>query len=341
MIPFIIMALFSIWTAASPAGGPATEAPSAPEVIELFKERAADGRLKELLARHSTLNVECRTLGGHVFWKSHSSGGYRLQINRVFGNWRILGKGNARLAGGFSTRGLRMLLDDRPTSVVANYLDPGNAFSVIRPVAPTGKSAFLLHGWGVRAKSMEALAERLAAEGYTVYNYDYPTSGDGIEDLARIFLERYRERLSLLPKDERVFFLTHSMGGIMLRTAMAEMDEAECRRIDSIVMLAPPNHGSALAYLGKLPFAGSVNASLGDLAPLSSSHVRNIAPPPFLPPTGIIAGSHDGKVALESTPLPEPLPFSRIVVSSDHPGLRSPRKVMKHVLNFFHTHSFE
>ena len=38
------------------------------------------------------------------------------------------------------------------------------------------KSVILIHGWGVRAVFMDRLAHYFLQEGYSVWNYDYPTS---------------------------------------------------------------------------------------------------------------------------------------------------------------------
>ena len=67
----------------------------------------------------------------------------------------------------------------------------------------------------------------------------------------------------------------------------------------------------------------------------------NIPAPAFLPPVGIIAGRHDGKVAFDKTALPELLAFKRIEIDSTHPGLRKPEKVLEHILHFFDTGEFD
>lgn len=69
--------------------------------------------------------------------------------------------------------------------------------------------------------------------------------------------------------------------------------------------------------------------------------MSSIPAPVYLPPVGIIAGRYDGKVALDDTRLPAPLPFKRIVVDCNHPGLRKPSNVIKPVLEFFSCQSFQ
>lgn len=227
--------------------------------------------------------------------------------------------------------------------VLTNYFERGYRFHKLEPAADARdretQAVFLVHGWGVRAVSMARLGAALAGEGYAVYNYDYPTSKRNIREHSEIFLALYRDVLSE-EEPANVFFVTHSMGGILLRAAMAQMSGTECRRIGAVVMLGPPNRGSILAYLGKGRIAGGINASLADMTPDPDSYVRNIPPPPFLPPVGIVAGKYDGKVALSSTLLPDGQPCERIVVPCTHPGLRNPQYTLAPILSFFRSKSF-
>ncbi|MBR4674465.1 MAG: alpha/beta hydrolase [Victivallales bacterium] len=308
--------------------------PSKEELTQRFVQLVNDGAFEKLLKR-TTFNLSTQTLGGHFFWETTKAGNWRLQINAVFGNWRVLDDNDIRLAWGTSLEQLADFLADRPTSVLANYLDEGESFSHTPSPAPTGKTLFLIHGWGVRERSMQALANAMAEHGYDAYNYDYPTSRHTIQEHSDIFLDNLRKTIATLPSDEKLFFLTHSMGGLLLRTALAKMSEEECKRITAIVMLGPPNQGSYLAYLGKLPFVDEFNSSLGDMTPQENSHTMTIPAPPYLPPVCIIAGEHDGKVPLDKTHLPGNAETKHIIVPSTHPGLRVPENVLQHILEFF------
>ena len=155
-----------------------------------------------------------------------------------------------------------------PIRYMNNYFERGERFFRIAPAEPAAdaKIVFLLHGWGVRAVSMEPLGRALAAHGCIVYNYDYPTSKKRIAAHAAVFLERWRALLTAERIGKPVFFVTHSMGGLVLRMAMAAMTAAECRGIAGLVMLGPPNQGSGWAHFGRGPVR-HLNASLSDMLP--------------------------------------------------------------------------
>ena len=310
------------------------------ELVQLFREKVRDGALPQLLEAHGTFNIAAETLGGKFFWTTYAEGGWKLQFNDLSDFWRILDADDVRRARGTTYSQLRNLLEDRPTSVVPNYFDDGYRFGKVSAAHPTGRTVVLIHGWGVRASSMQELANALAAEGYDAYNYDYPSAEAPLATLTTRFVAKFRELLSRLSADESLYFLTHSMGGLVLRGALAQLTVAEARRIQAIVMLGPPNQGSLLAYFGKLPFVGEVNLSLEDMTPDAGSYTMNIPAPVWLPPVGIIAGSMDGKVSVESTHLPGTLEHKHVVITSSHPGLRNPEKVFRHILKFFNDKEF-
>jgi len=298
----------------------------------LFKNLVKSGKIADLCRTRCTMNLPMPTAGGTVFWDSWRVNGWKLQENTVFGNWRILDPDDVRQAWGTIEAQLDAFLNDRPVSGIANYLDDGYAFS--RYPGNRDETVILIHGWGVRSHSMTRLAKMFRRDGYTVLNYDYPTSRKRIEEHAEILLELYRrEHLQ-----GKIHFLTHSMGGLLLRYALAKMTESECRCIDSVVMLGPPNRGSLLALFGKLDFVKEINASLGDMVP--GSDALSIPKPPYLPPVGIIAGTRDGKVSLESTGLPGGLPFKRTTVDCNHSELRDPGRTGILIQHFFQHKNF-
>lgn len=149
----------------------------------------------------------------------------------------------------------------------------------------------LLHGLARTPLSMRRLERRLATEGYTVDNIGYPSRTDKIEPLA---LDAIGRALARAPESELpVHFVTHSMGGMLVR---AYLEHNKLDRLGRVVMLAPPNQGTEVVdfYNVRAPFLGRMlRAVLGP----ASGQLRTDADalPARLGPAnfdlGIIAGT--------------------------------------------------
>ena len=180
----------------------------------------------------------------------------------------------------------------------------------------------LLHGLGLGRWALARREHHLRAEGYRTVNLTYPSRTVPIEQLAAEWLPaQLRNRgVDTAP---RVHFVTHSMGGIVLRAWLREEQKKNGGHppayLGRVVMLAPPHQGSAVAdRLHLFPpfrwFTGVNGARLGTGA---DSVPRSLGPWPAEVELGIIAGdrslnplfsawlagANDGKVSVASTRL--------------------------------------
>lgn len=199
----------------------------------------------------------------------------------------------------------------------------------------------MLHGLGRTALSMEDMAIMLRDEGYSTCNQNYPSRDESIQNLSTYVASAVQKGRAA--GKTRIHFVTHSMGGIILRYYLGYSSHSEDGHV---VMLAPPNQGSEIVdALDDIPgfeeFMGPAALQLGT-APGS---LPNQLPAIDLP-VGVLAGDrssdpwfdglfdseYDGKVSVESTRM---MTMSdHRVMSVGHTFMMHSRDVHREVLHF-------
>lgn len=169
----------------------------------------------------------------------------------------------------------------------------------------------LLHGLVRTADSMDELEEALSDSGYHVVNIGYPSREETIDRLSAMAVEEGIAGCDQASV-ETIHFVTHSLGGILVRYYLADNSIAKLGRV---VMLAPPNQGSEVVdeWHG-VPGYEWLNGPAGQqLGTGEGSVPRSLGAVDF--PLGVIAGTRsinpilsqslpnpdDGKVSVENT----------------------------------------
>jgi len=197
----------------------------------------------------------------------------------------------------------------------------------------------LLHGLARTRRSMARLHHALQRKGYAVRNTGYPSRRYPVAELTRRYLVPVVEKLQ---DAGRIHFVTHSMGGILVRHYLKHHRPANLGRV---VMLAPPNHGSEIVdRFGQTWWFRLINGPAGcELG--TDEHALPCALGPADYPVGIIAGDrsldpcslclprpNDGKVTVLSARLAGMTDFR--VVPHGHTFMMNRACVIRMVCDF-------
>jgi hypothetical protein len=288
--------------------------------------------------------VPMPTLGGKQFWADELHfRHWRIQRNVYTEHCRLLDGQNWRYASGTYDECLAALERIKRE----RHLPPMK-----------GKAVVVLHGLGRSRASMESLCRFLHDEGgYTVFNVEYPSTRSDMADHARSL----RHIINNLHGIEEINFVGHSMGNIVIRHYLGDLDRQDPtkvspnaaaadrrakRRFGRFVMLAPPNQGALLAetFADNLLFkeiAGDAGQQLGrDWSDLE----KHLATPGF--PFGIISGGkgngkgynpilvgdNDGVISVETAKLPGASDFARLQLL--HSFIMDNATVQQYTLSF-------
>ena len=217
------------------------------------------------------------------------------------------------------------------------------------PPAPT---VVLVHGLGRTTRAMRPLERAALARGYRVLNVGYASRSHDVPAHATALAASIGRDAPAGP----LLVVTHSLGGIVLRQAVAS-GELPAARVARVVMLAPPSEGSEVAevlwhrpvlrHVGRRTL-GPSGAALGTGA---EALVRSLPPVPF--ELGVIAGTRsfnplfswlipgpdDGKVGVARAAVPGMR--AMITVPRSHTFLMASPDVIERTFTFLEHGRFD
>ena len=190
---------------------------------------------------------------------------------------------------------------------------------------------------------MRRMERALSLADYVVVNKGYPSREHRIEVLAPLAIETGLDECRRRGADSRVHFVTHSLGGILVRYYTEEKAIAGLGRV---VMLGPPNQGSLAADKWRgMPGFNALNGPAGSqLGKGEDSVPLQLGAPDF--EFGVIAGDRsidpitsamlpnpdDGRVSVDDTKLDGMRDFR--VVHASHAFMMRDRDVIEMTKNF-------
>ena len=118
----------------------------------------------------------------------------------------------------------------------------------------------LIHGLARTHRTWLRMQKGLSKQGYQVINLAYPSRKYRIETLANKYIDQAITHCRN-NKATRIHFVTHSMGGILVRYYLSQH---HVETLGHVVMLSPPNKGSELVdKLSGLPGFNQLNGPAG------------------------------------------------------------------------------
>ncbi len=190
---------------------------------------AADLGHAEQNARRN-FNLPVKTLGGSQLWvDTYIHAGWRIQRNVITGHSRLLDPEDVRRAWGSFAKCKATFARIRSETGLA---------------VPNQHLVLLVHGIAPLPGPFGSMEAALGEAGFDATAISYPSTRGSIEDhaagIARL--------LDTTDGSTKVSFVTHSMGGLVVRHLLA-MDSAWKQRIKvgRIVQIAPPNQGAEMA----------------------------------------------------------------------------------------------
>lgn len=213
--------------------------------------------------------------------------------------------------------------------------------------ALAGNTVVLLHGLARSSGSMSKIEVALQKAGFSTCNIGYPSTKYPIERIAEQFV--VPEIQKCVKPGGAVSFVTHSMGGIIVRHIRRAEPGIQFGRV---VMLGPPNHGSELVdHMRGWSLFQWVNGPAGQQLGTEAGSFPNrlgaagfeagiiAGNKPFLEPfTSYIGSPSDGKVSLESAKLDGMKDY--LVLPVTHSLMMRNEQVIKQTVSFLNNGHF-
>ncbi len=279
---------------------------------------------------HLRPSLPVPTLGGTQFWRDvFLQDGWRIQRHVYTGHHRLLDPRDVRHAWGSLDE-----MESRFEAVKSELAIPARNHHLV----------VLVHGIAPSPTVFSRMKDRLKAEGFDVIAPRYPSTRNTIQSHAS-GLSRVLEQLD---GTRSVSFVTHSMGGLVVRQLLAS--DAEWRQrlaIDNVIMIAPPNQGSAFANalrdfgLYQIAFGAAGQQLVPDQA---------LSIPALDQPFAIIAGGRgdgngfnpflngddDGTVKVSETTLPGA--YAHDLVDAMHSSITGHEETIRITLGYLQRH---
>lgn len=172
------------------------------------------------------VRIPMKTLGGRQFWGDvRFFYGWKIQQNVLTKHHRLLDEKDFNHASGTLEKCEAKLKEIREEKKLP---------------AMSGHAVIMLHGIVRSSKSMSRMQKSLGEAGFVPVPFDYPSTQANLDKCSG-FLNSVVKSLDGV---KEISFVTHSMGGLVVRNWLKDHEDKRVRRL---VMIGTPNKGAEMA----------------------------------------------------------------------------------------------
>ena len=211
----------------------------------------------------------------------------------------------------------------------------------------TNEVVLLFHGAGKTKKQMKDIGALLYNLGYRTYSIEYSSYYQRAEQIVKEVLPKVK---SIERQYERIHFIGHSLGGLIIRGALTNYKP---KNLGKVIQIATPNQGSKIAnYVRNIWLYRMIYGQVSQDLTTNSNFLNSLEQKAEYE-VGIIAGSskrllakwllgfgvNDGRVAVDETFLAGAK--SHIVIKEGHNQIVNSTKTLYQIKKFMLDGNFE
>ena len=204
------------------------------------------------------------------------------------------------------------------------------------------ETVYFIHGFMRSASSMDKMADAFADQNCETHLWGYPSRKQTIEEHAQLLVTDLQHCAQQHP-GQPIHFVTHSLGGIVLRAALNHPECPKEAQIGRAVLLAPPNQGSRFArHINRFGFVRKILGKKSGKQLLNTKNFDHLGSFPKTTKVLIVSGTsgwnptikepNDGKVGISESKLSTP--HTQITVNCGHAFIMRSDLVIAHAMHF-------
>lgn len=158
-----------------------------------------------------------------------------------------------------------------------------------------------IHGYMRTHRSMDDMVATLTNEGWKAYKWSYSGPRYQIKEHGKHLAQGLKEIAENHP-GEPISFVTHSLGGLVLRAAINDPECPSEAKQGRAILLACPNRGSTYGRsMGRIQLVRGLIGRGAGLELITEPHFDHLGTYPDTMEVLVVGGSRDAKVKPEET----------------------------------------